>query len=73
MAYAYAVEHMWGRALNISLFKDRTQAENYASKYNGILVELWPANNNNPSTPSSTTSEEDFLPRVQIVTPAHTH
>ena len=61
MAYAYAVEHMWGGDLNISLFKDRTQAENYASKYNGIVVDLWPVSNNNPSTPLSTTNEAACL------------
>lgn len=76
MAYAYAVEHMWGDNKNVALFKDRTQALNYAVQKDGQLIELervWPASNNNPSTPLCMTREADSLPAVKIHIPAPTH
>ena len=71
MAYAYAVEHMWGDNKNVALFKDRTQALNYAVQKDGQLIELervWPASNNNPSTLLCMTSEAACL----VVEPTHT-
>lgn len=67
MAYAYAVEYLRNGKPDRFITLDKTAADDYAVRWDGVIYELEKTCHNNPSMLSSMINAEDCLLQQQTV------